>query len=67
MKKPKKLDKHEIEICHFYDKLKAVALRKYRKGKREHGTDTSGVDYAKEIFCEMLDTINYAVMSGIFK
>lgn len=55
-------DPHEQEIIKWCEALQTKLLEKYRKGKAEHGDDTSKIDYNHEIGLEILDIISYHCM-----
>lgn len=57
-------DPTEQKIVVWYSNLMLKALEKFRKGRAEHGDDTSGLDYKAEIRAELTDIINYYLMDG---
>ena len=62
-----KLDLFEKEIICFCTKLTVKMIKKYRKGKKEHGDNIDFLDFGKEINNEVLDILNYYCMSRASK
>ena len=61
------MDKYELGIVDFFEKIKAQCLEKYRKGKAEHGGDIHKIDCSQEIMKEVHDIINYHIADLIEK
>ncbi len=59
------MDKYEREIVKFTESLKEKMLCKYRQGKIEHGGEPTQIDPQKEIHAEVLDILNYHLISKV--
>ncbi len=60
------IDDYEKEIVFFCEKLARSLLEKYRKGKVEHGgIGPFKIDCQKEINMEVMDILNYHLISKV--
>lgn len=59
------MDRYEKEISRFCDELKRDLLRKYRRGRAEHGGTPSNIECQKEINLEVLDILNYHLIDKV--
>lgn len=59
------VDDYEKEIVIFGKKLVVSMLEKYRKGKAEHGGEPRRLDCQNEINEEVLDILNYHLISKV--
>lgn len=59
------MDRYEKEIKRFCRDLETRLLKKYRKGRAEHGGSPVQVECQKEINLEVLDILNYHLIDKI--
>lgn len=59
------MDRYEKEIIRFCRDLEKRLLKKYRKGRAEHGGAPVQVECQKEINLEVFDILNYHLIDRV--